>query len=150
MVAWSIIGNQLSVFDFLESLANLDNVRQMLAAEGVRSFDGTSPITFRQLFDASADGSEAARRIVRRLAHWFAVALHNLSLAYNQEAVIFQGDYAWADATFDACLKEELRQFRYYPDGEPFDIRYDRRELSLLAARGSVEPMREQYFRAAD
>ena len=134
----------------LESLAGRAGAQRLLAAEGVALPEGPPGAALRRLFEASAGGSEPARRAVRRLAHWFAVALHNLSLAYNQELVIFQGDYAWADAAFDACLKEELRQFRYYPDGAPFEIRYDRRDLSLLAARGSVEPLREAYFRGMD
>ena len=74
------------------------------------------------------------------------MALHNLSLAYNQECVIFQGDFAWAGETFDRCLREELRQFRYYPGGEVFAISYDRRELTALAARGGAELLRKQYF----
>ena len=133
----------------LESLVNLEHVRAMLSELGVDELEG-APVTFQALFAASRAGHPAARQVVERLAHWFAVALHNLSLAYNQEAVIFQGDYAWADGAFDRALRAELRQFRYYPDGEPFDIRYDRRELSLLAARGSVEPMREAYFSSVD
>lgn len=132
----------------LEGLVNLSHMREMLAREGVSSFDGENPVSFRALFAASEDGNEVARKVVRNLAHWFAIALHNLSLAYNQEAVIFQGDYAWADAVFDECLRRELKQFHYYPEGEPFAISYDRRDLSLLAARGSAQPLKDHYFKS--
>ena len=74
------------------------------------------------------------------------MALHNLSLAYNQEVVVIQGDYAYADALFDRCLREELTQFRYYPSQEPFSIIYDPREISLLALRGGAQVLKKKYF----
>ena len=121
----------------LESLVSLSHVRHLMAEP---------EITFERLFSRSAAGDDAARRVVRYLAHCFAVALHNLSLCYNQEAVVFQGDFALADELFDRCLKEELGQFRYYPGGEVFTISYDRRDLAVLAARGGAELLRKQYF----
>ena len=121
----------------LESLVSLAHVRSLMADEGV---------TFPQLLDRSASGDEKARSTVRYLAHCFAVALHNLSLCYNQEIVVFQGDFAQADQWFDQCLRSELSAFRYYPEGEPFAIVYDQRDLALLAARGGAEPLRKQYF----
>lgn len=134
----------------LESLVNIGRVRDMLRKEGAAGFDGERPASFPALFEASRARDAAAQKVVRDLAHWFAVALHNLSLAYNQEVVIFQGDYARADALFDSCLKRELHQFRYYPDGEPFRIRYDRRDLSLLAARGCAQALKDRYFAEVD
>jgi len=59
---------------------------------------------------------------------------------------VFQGDFAYADEWFDLCLKGELSQFRYYPQGELFTIEYDRGDLSLLAARGAAELLRKEYF----
>ena len=82
------------------------------------------------------------------LAHCFAVALQNLALAYNQEMVVFQGDFAWADEHFDKCLKEELYQFRYFPRGGLFSIAYDRRDLMALAAQGGAGKLIEKYFDA--
>ena len=121
----------------LESLVSLSHVRTLMQDES---------ITFEQLFALSHSGDDSARRVVRYLAHCFAVVLHNLSLCYNQEVVVFQGDFALADDWFDRCLREELRQFRYYPSGEVFAISYDRRELAVLAALGGAELLRKQYF----
>ena len=121
----------------LESLVSLSHVRSLM---------NEPELTFEALFERSAGGDEDARRVVRYLAHCFAVALHNLSLCYNQEIVVFQGDFALADELFDRCLREELRQFRYYPGGEVFAISYDRRELTALAALGGAELLRKQYF----
>ena len=121
----------------LESLVSLSHMRTLL---------GDSAATFESLFARSASGDAGARKVVRYLAHCFAVALHNLSLCYNQEIVVFQGDFALADEWFDRCLKEELRQFRYYPNGGLFTISYDRRDLPVLAALGGAELLRKQYF----
>lgn len=128
----------------LESQVSIRRVRRMMLEAG--STRDVSAMTYRQLFALSAEGDAAARQVVQHLAHCFAAALHNLSLAYDQDAVVFQGDFAWADESFDRCMKEELRQFRYYPEGQLFTIDYDRRDLSALAAQGGAELIKRQYF----
>lgn len=125
----------------LESLVSLSRVRARMEAKGTKP-----PADMRELFDRSCAGEAAARETSEALAHCFAVALHNLSVSYNQEVVIFQGDYAWADEAFDRRLKEQLREFRYYPSGRLFTIAYDRRPLALLASMGGAEKLRRQYF----
>ena len=121
-------------------------LESLVSLQHVRSLTGDDSMTFERLFALSAAGDGDARRVVKYLAHCFAVVLHNLSLCYNQEIVVFQGDFALADEWFDRCLKEELKQFRYYPDGTLFTISYDQRDLSLLAAQGGAELLRKQYF----
>ena len=130
----------------LESLVSLRHVRRLLARAG--DTGDLSALTYRELFARSAAGDDRAQSVVRHLARCFAAALHNLSLTYDQDAVVFQGEFAWADETFDRCLKEELRQFRYYPEGQLFSIAYDRRELPMLAARGGAELIKRRYFAA--
>lgn len=131
----------------LESAVRLDHLHQLLMAEKA-SWLEQEPLTFQSLFIHSRQGDPAARKIVEYLARCYASALHNLSLCYNQEAVVFQGDMAWADPYFDQCLKRKLDEFRYYPEGEWLTTRYDRRELSTLAARGDAALLRKKYFAA--
>ena len=130
----------------LESQVSIRHVRQLMQQAGASG--DLASLTYQQLFARSAQGDQPARQVVRHLAHCFASALHNLSLAYDQDAVVFQGDFAWADEVFDQCMKEELRQFRYYPEGQLFSIHYDRRDLSALAAQGGAELIKRQYFAA--
>ncbi|MBE5782220.1 MAG: ROK family protein [Clostridiales bacterium] len=132
----------------LESMVRLSRVCAMLEDEG--EGEGAKELTFLRLFELSASGHGGAQRVVRYLAHCFSVALHNLSLAYNQETVIFQGDFAWADSLFDRCLKEELAEFCYYPGGEAFEIVYDRQDLMLASLRGGAQVLREKYFAAVE
>ena len=87
-----------------------------------------------------------ARKAVSYLAHYFAVALHNLSLSYNQEVVIIQGDFARADAFFDRCLREELSQFCYYPNHTPFQLIYEQRDLKLASMQGGAQVLQKKYF----
>lgn len=108
--------------------------------------NGNRPLTLRRLFTASAEGDLLAREVVAYLAHCFAVALHNLALVCNPDVVIFQGDFALADQHFDSCLKGELAEFRYFPETGIFEVRYDKRELSWLAARGSAAMLQQHYF----
>lgn len=131
----------------LESMVSLERVRRMFVSFGGDE-KAAKNMTLRALFERSAAGEECARRVSAYLAHCFAIALQNLSLSYNQELVVFQGDFAWADSHFDECIKEELSQFRYYPRGALFEIAYDRRELSLLAAQGGAGKLSEKYFSA--
>jgi len=131
----------------LESLISLGHVRDMLRAQGAD--DLCEGLTLPRLFEHSAAGDARAQAVVRILAHDFAVALHNLSLCYNQEVVVIQGDFAWADELFDSVLKAELSQFRYYPQ-EPFAVVYDRRDISLLSLRGGAEVIKKKYFASLD
>ena len=134
----------------LESLVSARHMRGMMAAQDASQGESRDDYSFQDLFASSASGDKAAQKVTCYLAHCFAVALHNHSLAYNQEAVVFQGDFAWADEQFDRQLKKELSEFRYYPGNDPFSIYYDRRDLSVLAARGGAEQLKKMYFYSLD
>lgn len=130
----------------LESLVSIKRIRQMLKDAGDEDLSTGEKVTFQSLFAASENGHKLARSIVGYVAHCFATVMHNLALTYNQDTVIFQGDFAYADRHFDECLKQELSQFRYF-EGEPgFTIDYDRRQLTKLAARGDSALMQRLYF----
>ena len=130
----------------LESMVSIKRIRKMLADEGDETLGTGEKVTFQSLFEASEEGNELARKMVAYLAHCFANVLHNLALTYNQDMVIFQGDFAYADRHFDECLRKELCQFRYFPDETCFAIEYDRRELAKLAARGDSALLQRMYF----
>ena len=130
----------------LESMISIKRIRKMLADEGDETLGTGEKVTFQSLFEASEEGNGLARKMVAYLAHCFATVLHNLALTYNQDMVIFQGDFAYADQYFDECLRKELCQFRYFPDETCFAIEYDRRELTKLAARGDSALLQRMYF----
>ncbi len=130
----------------LESMVRIERVRSLLAKAGDETLGNTEEMTFQKLFEASEAGNQTARKIVAYLAHCFATVLHNLALTYNQDMVIFQGDFAYADQYFDECLTKELQQFRYFPDDSSISILYDKRQLTMLAARGDAALMQRNYF----
>lgn len=103
-------------------------------------------LTIPELFAVSEAGDPLARSLTGYLAERFALALRNISLVFGPDLVVFQGDYAYADAWFDQQLREHLSGFRYFPGGAPFDIRYDRRPLSELDAQGAYIALMERYF----
>ncbi|MCL2842118.1 MAG: ROK family transcriptional regulator [Oscillospiraceae bacterium] len=129
----------------LEHSVSLARIADMLGPDSPL-VNGDSPLTFQTLFEASAAEDLAARKVVAHLASRFAVALHNLALVYNPDVVIFQGDFALADSYFDDCLKRDLAQFRYFPEEGVFEMHYDKRDLSWLAARGNAAMLRKHYF----
>ena len=99
-----------------------------------------------ELFRLPQTGDSAAGELTGYLASCFAVALRNITLVFDPDLIVFQGDYAYADESFDAALRRELAQFRYFPEPGPFEIRYDRRPLSEMNARGSYIALAHQYF----
>lgn len=130
----------------LESMISIKRIRKMLAEAGDETLGTGEKVTFQKLFAASDEGHPLARKTVSYLAHCFATVLHNLALTYNQDMIIFQGDFAYADQHFDECLKQELSQFRYFPDDSKITILYDKRELTKLAARGDSALLQRNYF----
>lgn len=107
-------------------------------------------ITFEALFSASSRKDPLARELVANLASSFAIALRNITLVFDPDLIVFQGDYAFADAWFDQCLRQQLRGFQYFPTEGPFDIRYDRRHLEDLDALGSYISLVRCYFGAIE
>ena len=107
-------------------------------------------VTVSEIFRCCREGDPLARELADYLARIFAMALRNISLVFDPEWIVFQGDYAQADAFFDARLREYLREFQYYPAGGPFEIRYDRRPLGEMDALGSYIALVERYFDAPD
>ena len=129
----------------LEQIVSMANVRRMAKELEAPWFREEAEFSFEELFSLSRDGDACARTIVKRLAHWFAIALHNVMLIYNPDTVIFQGNFAYADACFDNCLRTELNTFRYLL-GESVQICYDRTPLELQAAKGGVDMLRRVFF----
>lgn len=129
----------------LERMVSIERVRRLAAEYGAEWYDGERPFGFEELFGLSKNGDPAARRIVDYLAGCFSIMLHNMSLAYNPEVIIFQGSFALADAYFDKCLRSKLASFRYSSEAG-IDIRYDRQPLFLQAAKGGTDMIRKYYF----
>lgn len=132
----------------LESMVSIKRVRQLLREAGDETLGTGQKVTFQSLFAASESGHPLARKISAYLANCFAIVLHNLALTYNQDMVIFQGDFAYADSHFDQTLRRELARFRYFSDQAGFIVGYDRRHLVELAARGDSSLMQRRYFAA--
>lgn len=107
-------------------------------------------VTIPEIFRHSQQGDVLARGLTDYLARVFATALRNISLVFDPDLIVFQGDFSQADAFFDQRLREYLCGFQYYPAGGPFEIRYDRRPLSEMDALGSYAALVERYFDAPD
>lgn len=129
----------------LERMVSIGRVRRMAKELKADWAENDGDFDFPRLFLLSKEGDSAARCIVEQLARRFAMMLHNVSLVYNPDVTIFQGNYAFADAYFDKCLRRELGKFKYSPD-KGMEIRYDRNPLALQAAKGGTDMVRKYYF----
>ena len=136
----------------LERLVCVERIRDMAAKEASRFPDSAlaeiSPecLTLRDIFDASARCDPLGRYLVAYVAKTFATALRNISLIFDPDLIVFQGDYAYADPYFDSQFRRQLQEFQYFPGNGPFDIRYDRRPLSQMDAQGSFIALLQHYF----
>ena len=100
----------------------------------------------REVFAASRQGDALAAAIVDRLARYFAVALRNVTLLFNPDQVILQGDYADADERFRDALTQELRAFNYYDSPGPFALHTDGRSIRELATLGAYTLLIDRLF----
>ena len=104
----------------------------------------------RELFQASAAGDELAMAISGCAAHHFATVLRNMTLLYNPDWVVFQGDCAWVDEHFVRSMFGELSAFRCYNEAEaqegPFRLQMDTRPIPELATLGAYNLLLEHLF----
>ncbi|MBR1559983.1 MAG: ROK family protein [Clostridia bacterium] len=107
-------------------------------------------MTIPGMFEASAKGDPLARRLSEYAATQFAAALRNVTLTYNPTAVVFQGDYAFADEHFRATLFKELRAFKYFAatgaEDEPFVLKMDTRSIQELSTLGAYTLLIDRLF----
>ena len=103
--------------------------------------------TLPEIFALSGDGDILANELSRYMAEAFALALRNISLVFDPDLVVFQGDYSKADGLFNKTLIESLKHFRYYPHStDAFEIVYDDRPLKELDTLGSYIAVSDCYF----
>ena len=115
------------------------NIAATIAAHPESSMNAlrVEQIAVGDVFAASARGDAYARELASQLARYFAMALRNVSLVFDPELVVLQGEYAAADEVFCNRLRRALSDFRYYPEGGPFELRLDRRSIDELDVRGA-------------
>ncbi|NLO86489.1 MAG: ROK family protein [Clostridiales bacterium] len=135
----------------LERLVSIDRMRKTISEQPSPSASllyktPVQAITFQDIFAACNHEDAYACELVKQLAQNFAVALHNIALVYNPDHVVFQGDFGKAPPYFDQCLKEFLREFKYYGIDGAFEIGYDDHDIYDLNAQGSWYLMNESYF----
>ncbi|MCP1102131.1 N-acetylglucosamine repressor [Aequitasia blattaphilus] len=119
---------------------------RMLSIEKVKRLSKNEDITFEELFIASQKGEEWAREIVKYLANTFAYLVRNISLVFNPNVVVFQGDYSHADDYFKNTLKNRLSEFKYYPKGGAFEIEYNEMSLEELDLSGALNFLQRKFF----
>ena len=129
-----------------------DRIRRIIA-EG-RDAHPESPLSripadaaaVQAVFDASAAGDPFARGIVEALAGYFAVALKNITLMFNPELVVFQGEYARADDAFWRAVDAHLASFHYYNAARPFRLETDCRAIPDVATLGAYTLLIDRLF----
>lgn len=139
-------------FGCLERQVSEDRIRQLINSRK-SEFPGSQllslqadKITLADVFNATAEGDDLAKDIVSYMADSVATAIHNVSVVFDPDIVVFQGNFAKAGKWFDIKLRESLSVFRYYPSGGAFEIRYDDRPLDELDILGAANSLTEMFF----
>lgn len=136
----------------LERLVSIQRLQKIIAQRGkhyphsLLTQQPVDSITLEDVFRGSAQQDRFCRVLVTKLANYFALAIRNITLVFDPEVIIFQGDYANADSYFDTLIKKELSSFQYYLPSREFDIRYDSRPLYDLDAIGAAYSLSSFFF----
>ena len=92
-------------FESLISCARLLDKAARLAASTPESVLARQPLSLEILFRACEDGDALARSLLDEIVGWFAIGLSNLTLFFDPEIIILEGDYARAGAWFQEQLR---------------------------------------------
>lgn len=134
----------------LERLVSAERIGKLLAqlapAYPDSPFHHQKASSIPALLEAAEAGDPLAMKLTDYLAATFSTALRNISLVFDPDLIVFQGDYACAGSYFDGQLRRHLQQFQYFPPEGPFDIQYDRRPLAQMNALGSYIALVNNYF----
>ena len=135
-----------------EQLVSIITIRNKLRKElsehkqsSLNKFD-VNEITYKDIFSESEKGDLYAMEIMRYLAYYFSIFLHNITLSFDPSIVIFQGDYAFSDDYFQKMLLSYLNIFHYYSDEGPFQTIYDTRSIVELDVHGAITMLLDSLF----
>ncbi len=98
------------------------------------------------VFSHSRQGDGLAKELVAYIARQFAFLIRNISLVFDPELVIFQGDYAHADEYFHEQLMLHLGMFHYYPREGAFQVEYNQTSLEELDLAGAQMYLQHCFF----
>lgn len=97
-------------------------------------------LTIRTVFEASNAGDTLAQAVVDEAAHWFAIGLSNLVLAYDPEMIVLQGIFAEAGDYFIRQLRRKINEVSLVHIKKNVQIEYSRfgRNAGVLGAAAFV------------
>jgi N-acetylglucosamine repressor len=89
-----------------------DRLVQEMNARVARNSPASSPpdLTVAAVLDRADSGDPDAVELIDRVAHWFAVGIHNMILAYDPETIVIQGVYARPEGRFFRSLTEQITE----------------------------------------
>jgi glucokinase len=90
----------------------------------------------RDIFEASNKGDALAQEVVDEAAHWFAIGLSNIVLAYDPEIIVLQGIFAEGGDYFIRRLRREINEVSLIHIKKNVQIEYSRfgRNAGVLGA----------------
>lgn len=136
----------------LERLVSAKRLRSRIVSQAANYPDSplvqknVSAITLPDIFLSSSQGDPLGQQCTDYLAETFATALRNVTLIFDPDIIIFQGDLAHADQHFTTKIYEYLHNFQYYGESGPFRLLFDPSDLHAMDTTGSLMALRDNYF----
>ena len=123
-------------------------IRKMIRNESGRNPDSVllsdkEELPYNGIFRAAEEGDPLALYCCDRITADLAVALHNASVMYDPDYVIFTGKDFIGNDLVNRMLREHLKLFLYYPSTrKPFTVSYDDCDLAEQDANGAMLSLR--------
>lgn len=95
-------------------------------------------ICIEDIFKFSEQEDSLSRIVVEKLAYYFALMLHNITISFDPTLVIFQGIFSHADNHFKEELEINMKKFLYYRNKMPFFLDYDTEDVFTLNIKGAT------------
>ncbi|MFV0362840.1 MAG: ROK family transcriptional regulator [Suipraeoptans sp.] len=135
-----------------ERMLSIEKIRKKIISDkGKYKKSNLSSINIEELripnvFEFSDKGDKYAREIVLYLADTFAYLIRNISLVFDPNVIVFQGNYAHSDKYFKELLINRLSSFKYFPVLDAPKIEYNARPLEELDLLGAQNFLQRKFF----
>lgn len=140
----------------LQKMMSLSRLWRILRREGASFPDspllqGKAMPSYREILTAARDGDGLALLCEDYMAKQLSVLLHNLSVFFDPDYVIFAGKDFPVSSAFIGKLYSRISSFRFFQNGvKPFEILFDDVDLIERDAIGSMLTLRWRLLRSAD
>jgi predicted NBD/HSP70 family sugar kinase len=136
----------------LESMVNRHRMKQRLLQQEKKykksclAAKSVEDITFKDIFEGSAQGDSFCQAESIYYARMFAVAIRSVYITLAPKYIVFQGDFGSADPIFCEELKKQVLTYQYITEETEITFFYDEKDLTEEETIGARRIMIDDFF----